>query len=389
MNKILFTLHIMGLILMNTLLQAQTITIFGNISDKNTGEKLPYVNIGVENTSIGTISNEKGDFVLAVPEKHKAQNFVVSMVGYESQKFSVEKNTGKATLTVKLVSIDFNISEVKVVDKSMFAYKIVKTAAEKIKDNYLQGPYNYKSYYRTHQTGYKKRFRESVLLVYDANGYAPLNTGLKFTNRNYSISEVRRDYTITDMADALTHVDEILQFDVAYSYLNIFNVNANKDFEISIKSETVLNSDSVWVIAFNCKNLHLITTGVSQPLLYKGELYISKSDYAILKVNGELEYRNYSTAALSVAANQTPHDIANFMYTTTYKKSNSHYALNTINMLKQVYNNNKVFEWEQSYYFEVQEIITSNYKKIDGREYLEKKAENKLFWSSYKSPPME
>ena len=68
-------------------LQAQTLK--GVLKDAATGEPLPYVNVGVLNKNIGTVSDEDGRFTLPVPEGHSADTVRISMIGYATRDFIV------------------------------------------------------------------------------------------------------------------------------------------------------------------------------------------------------------------------------------------------------------------------------------------------------------
>jgi len=58
------------LLLLFTSLNAQTITISGKIVDAETANPLPYANIQLEETGIGTISQLSGAFSLKIPHNY-------------------------------------------------------------------------------------------------------------------------------------------------------------------------------------------------------------------------------------------------------------------------------------------------------------------------------
>ena len=63
----------------------------GTITDAATGEPLPYVNIGVLNKNIGTVSTEEGEFAFAVPAGHLSDTVRISMIGYGTRDVVVSK----------------------------------------------------------------------------------------------------------------------------------------------------------------------------------------------------------------------------------------------------------------------------------------------------------
>lgn len=66
------------LLLLSTFGHAQIKSV---VIDSKTKEKIPFVNIWIENKGIGTTSNEKGEFVLTT---NKTQNIIFSAIGYET-----------------------------------------------------------------------------------------------------------------------------------------------------------------------------------------------------------------------------------------------------------------------------------------------------------------
>lgn len=70
-------------------LQAQTLQ--GVLKDAQTGETLPYVNIGVVGKNIGTVSDENGNFKLVVPTGHADDLLRISMLGYVARDFKVSE----------------------------------------------------------------------------------------------------------------------------------------------------------------------------------------------------------------------------------------------------------------------------------------------------------
>lgn len=73
---------------------AQEITISGRISDEQTSDPLPFANIGVKDTSIGSFSDEKGNYRLTLPVGNYI--LVVSSVGYETVEKIISSTSPKA-----------------------------------------------------------------------------------------------------------------------------------------------------------------------------------------------------------------------------------------------------------------------------------------------------
>ena len=68
--------------------------IIGHVIEKNTGEHLPFVNIRLEGTTIGVVSDATGHYMLTnLPVGEHV--LVFSMVGFETQKFNINLEKGK------------------------------------------------------------------------------------------------------------------------------------------------------------------------------------------------------------------------------------------------------------------------------------------------------
>src|SRR5690625_2076162 len=80
------------------LVYGQTAEVAGTVTDSNTGEVLPGVNIAVEGTTIGTTTNAEGHFQLQVPSLNDTLRF--SFIGYESQSVPINEQT---TIDIQLV----------------------------------------------------------------------------------------------------------------------------------------------------------------------------------------------------------------------------------------------------------------------------------------------
>lgn len=76
------------LLLASAALPAQ-ISILGKVLDAETREPIPYVNIGVRELAVGTVSNANGDYALHLPSAEDVVAF--SSIGYQT----VEVNAGE------------------------------------------------------------------------------------------------------------------------------------------------------------------------------------------------------------------------------------------------------------------------------------------------------
>ncbi|WP_300434490.1 carboxypeptidase-like regulatory domain-containing protein [Christiangramia sp.] len=77
---------------------AQVLTVRGIIKNDSTSEPIPYVNIMFENYGMGTSSNENGQFGFIIPDSLSTENIVISHVGFNSKKVSIQEVLEKSTI---------------------------------------------------------------------------------------------------------------------------------------------------------------------------------------------------------------------------------------------------------------------------------------------------
>ena len=88
----------------------QQLRITGTVTDATTNESLPGVNVHVDGTTIGTLTDINGKYTIAVPNAEAT--LVYSFIGYLTQNIQV---AGQTVIDVKLVPADETLQEVVVV----------------------------------------------------------------------------------------------------------------------------------------------------------------------------------------------------------------------------------------------------------------------------------
>jgi hypothetical protein len=129
--KSLLLLFILILNAASAFAQSNNATLFGKVTDE-TGKSIEFANISIKNSSIGTVSNRNGVYLLRIPAK-KPVVIVFSIIGYQS----VEKNITaseeqRLEQNVVLRQIDQEISEVQVTQ-----HRRNKTNMDRIDSKYL------------------------------------------------------------------------------------------------------------------------------------------------------------------------------------------------------------------------------------------------------------
>ncbi|MBN1251560.1 MAG: radical SAM peptide maturase [Bacteroidales bacterium] len=166
----------------------ENIKISGKLTDSNTQEILSFASVQLENSGIGTCTNEKGVFELSIKKDKTEQiTLLFSILGYESKKYTIENNSPEKFLNISLTAKTYMLSEVEI--KPIDPLSIIKNAIKKIPENYNKGETKMDAYYKEiikennrfikytdaactfNYYGYQKRFSSKKKTIYLIDDY--------------------------------------------------------------------------------------------------------------------------------------------------------------------------------------------------------------------------
>ena len=116
-------------------------TLSGKVTDAKT--RKPMAHVSVTDRSVGTVTNEAGEFVLKLPSAPETVTF--SCLGYKTQKLSA-KALGSVRVEVRLEPSSVMLDEIVV--QGADAKELVRKAMAKIVDNYPNVPNLLRGFYR-------------------------------------------------------------------------------------------------------------------------------------------------------------------------------------------------------------------------------------------------
>jgi thiol-disulfide isomerase/thioredoxin len=366
----------------------------GIIIDKETKEPVPYASIGLENSSIGTSTNLKGEFSLNIKTSvilanHKIR---VTCVGYE---------VGFVTTTtdfqqIELMPSQTELREVVILGKDQRPEKIVKKAFSKVRKNYYAKPFVYKTFYRHYckdDSAYG-RLIEAAVDIYKRKGHKAITNkpGVKDEIR---VTQLRRSLDSTRITN--THapiaIYSAMETDIAsyqsggttsdimqsiFSGVSSLKVNL-KDYDFNLVGITTHDNKDVYKIEYHLKNEGVVlTSGFLLKQARSGMLYINTKDYAF--VRAEANRFSYDTIKTVV----------------TYQKTLGKYYLRHIS--KEGNSFNKLQGFTHTYHLDlmVNEFQTKDFDKFKGKEPDKKELYSikydSNFWNNYnilKETPLE
>jgi hypothetical protein len=297
---------VLGLFCVTTMAQTE---IKGKIVDFTTLLPVESASIYLENTTIGTISNVDGKFLLVVPREFEKDSLIISSIGYTSFKTTLQDYD--PTTDVFLVEEIASLDEVILVadPRPTTGNEIVVKAIEKLKRNLPDGPYLQKGFLR-HKERNKKEYKwliESAITLYDSS-YA---SGAK-DNLRINVDETRKSYDLRD-------VDSLYSY-AAYLRYNARKVNLRSK---NLRRDTIKTASLVKAINWNDRRINGLEN------LFKGKLNLVRNSNESLALFGKfiLEKHQFDLDTVLV-------DDGRKLYKIKISKGNDFVGLNT----KDIYN---------------------------------------------------
>lgn len=248
-----FTKPILFLFLcLTTTLSFSQTEVKNKIVDFGTLLPIESASIYVKNTTIGTVSNQDGKFVLQVPKEFQTDTLIISSIGYKSYKIPVNEfdNTEEVYLEEDIASLDEIVLVAETRPKT--GNDIMLKALEKLSSNLPDSSYIQKGFLR-HKERNAKEFKwliESAITVYDS-GYADsLTNHLKI-----NVDQMRKSYDLRE-------VDSMFSY---YSYLKRYE-NYKKLKAKNLRRDTIKTASLVNAIKWNDTRVNGLEN------LFKGKL---------------------------------------------------------------------------------------------------------------------
>ncbi len=373
--------------------KSKIIRIVGKLTNDQNNEPIPFANVGVMGSYIGAASNMDGVFELKIPGNLIDKTIQASAVGYSTFSKSVQNCMQEDTLQIKLTPKNYSIAEVEVTAQSLVLKKRLKTAIERISDNYLQSPFNYDVYYRSEkfENNELSRLREAAIRIYDDKGYQRADAYQVFKERGYKFLQVRKNFENSSLADGSTYLDELLEMDIVRGRGNILNGNHIDFYDLKLEQITEYENDSIWVIAYKNKRPILSNTGDYYAKEYSGKIYIKIKDFAVIKNETHVVASNYSSQGRSFYVNEERQNWKplkiEYDFSVTYKQHSGRYYLSYVNYKRhhdiEDKKSKKISSIDINTEMLITKINTSNPEIIEKRAYYEDMPYDKNFWESY------
>lgn len=255
------------------------LTLGGTLVDGISGDPIAYGAVGVLNSTIGTITNQSGDFRLIIPDSLINSKLKFSHVGYQSQEIELSFLTEQHivfTLAPKVIPLQ------EVVVRIVNPAEVLRTMWLKRSENYSNTPVHITAFYREGIDHKNKNLSltEAVLEIYKT-GYqsGDKNDQVKLIKMRRIVDKQNADTLLTKMKSGISSalLLDLIKGDTP----GFLDPIKNNSYIYRHSDITVLDGRTVNVITFEQKS------GDNEPL-YRGDLYIDAENNALVQANFEI-----------------------------------------------------------------------------------------------------
>lgn len=216
--------------------------IKGRVTDFLTFSPIENASIYIKKTTVGTVSNADGKFVLSVPRGSEKDTLVISSIGYKSFKTVISDfdPSNDIALEEETASLD---EVILIADKRpKTGNDIVLRAIEELPNNLPEQPYLQKGFLR-HRERNKKEYKwliEAAITVYDSSFASGARKNLKI-----NVDEIRKSYDLRDV-DSLFAYSAYLKY---HSHKD--NIKSN-----SLRRDTIKTASLIKAIRWNDERIN-------------------------------------------------------------------------------------------------------------------------------------
>ena len=270
--------------------------IHGKIIDKETFQPVPYCSISLTNPSIGTCTNNSGEFIFHCPDSLRSRNLIVSSIGYISKSLRIDSLIANAITSIHLTPELYQLAEVTVDPNQPTATDIVKLVIKNLHKNYPRSPYYLEGF-----------LRDKVYNLYDNKTTRLTEVAVEIVKKEFGnennadkvkVTEIRNSYNYSKLGSLWK--EKIAQAFWGYSTDNpIYTTLQYKDFtdvkalselvksdlyRIFISDYTIFDNKPVVIIDFKEEFFKFMFQKLpSKNLYHLIRLYINTENYAMLK----------------------------------------------------------------------------------------------------------
>ncbi len=248
-------------------------TIKGKLIDQTSKNPIVFGNVYVANTSVGTITNSDGEFILKIPNALQDRQVIFSFMGYKSVSNNLS-DLNTENIVIELSPQIVTISEVIV--RTNNPTDLIKAAIKNVPENYGSSPYLCTAFYRESIMQNKQYvgIAEAVLNIYKARYSSEIEMDRIKVFKGRKSQDVKRMDTLLFKLQGGT--DVALNMDIAKNPISFIAELYFEDYEYQPVLITNIEGRETYMLEFDQK------TNVQDPL-YKGRIFLDVNTLAIKK----------------------------------------------------------------------------------------------------------
>ena len=198
--------------------------ISGVVYDADTFTPLPYANLGIKGSSLGTVSNAQGHFYLNLSKAKKGDYLMCSYMGYETAKVLVD--TLKTSIRIALKKKTIMMSSVVVNAEQLDAKEIITKVLENKLVNYDTLPAKHEVFSRhltkTTPLKFRLKFKNSTLPFFTKDMFNKVEE--KFPSKILDYSDWVEEIYVSNKKFKTIKIKGVSHSNNAFDYLeNVFN----------------------------------------------------------------------------------------------------------------------------------------------------------------------
>ncbi len=263
----------------------ELIYLSGKILDGGNSQPLPFTQISVKNSALGTVTNDEGQFQLYLPCKFHNDTLLIAFLGYETQRKRISDLKGQYT-EINLESKVLQLSEVEIV--GLTPQEVIRRAVANIPANYGADSLILTAFIRSQKFVNNKLAEFTEAIIEDLKTgyflYTRSKTGDKIRNSNVPRLLKGRVVSDTGLVNSMGDVGKragclgcnFMNDLVEYYHKTVLDEKLFRYHNLTMKEIVGPGSGKIYHISFD--------QAVKNQTLYKGDLFIDGSSFAIIKI---------------------------------------------------------------------------------------------------------
>lgn len=248
------------------------IVLRGTVTDGTEGQSLPFASISLQGTGTGVIANAEGEFIFKLKPENMNQQICISHLGYKNLCIPVIEmynSQKKYELERSFIPIQ------EVIIRKTDARTLIKSAMEKVPENYSLEPVYLTGFYRE---SVKRRdnfmfFSEAVIQIYKSSYKKTADADMVKVLKARKMENVSINDTVIVKLKSGLH--DCLELDIVKNPLGFLNEENFHEYNFDMTDIVTLNDRNAYQIEFEQKE-------DVKEALFKGKIYIDMEKLAVV-----------------------------------------------------------------------------------------------------------